>query len=224
MKRRGIKLFLGASVMALAAFLNVGPADAQSCDSLCNQINRACKAEAKAAKNIAFADCHLARIGCDVGCAADPNSCVVDCPAEYAACLATCDSDTACVAACDAALAACPDTCVGCCNYERASCLADAKAARRGARLACVDLRVTCPDTCVEPVDGDCVKTCKSATRSCKRTAKKDIWAPCKDQCPKGPSRRACMLGCSKELNVALESCSSTEGLSLQDCDDSPSP
>ncbi len=40
MKRIGIKLFLAASVMALAAFLNVGPADADDCSSLCSQIRR----------------------------------------------------------------------------------------------------------------------------------------------------------------------------------------
>jgi hypothetical protein len=217
-----VKLFFAAGAVALVAFLNVGEADAHTCSSLCNQIKRACNAEAKAAKKVALATCDEERDTCREGCA-DPNTpdCVIDCAGEHTACVAACALDpdpVACQAACDAALAECPDTCVGCCNYMRASCRADARADRQAARLACTDSRVTCLDACVDPIDRSCLRTCTSAQRSCRSSAKRTVWSPCKEACPNGKGRRACMRGCRKELNEALKACSYGEVLCLGGC------
>jgi hypothetical protein len=218
MKRMGSTLFLAASAVALAAFLNVGQADAHTCSSLCNQMRRACNAEVKAAKKVAVATCGEERDACRTACETDSNSCVVDCPAEHAACIATCVGDPDCEAACDAALAACPDDCVGCCNYHRASCRADAKLVQKDLRLACEDGRATCEGTCVDPIDGACVRDCKAVQHSCQKDAKKNYWSPCKSNCPTGTERRACMRGCRTRVNQEFQLCSGAEVGCLSTC------
>jgi hypothetical protein len=208
MKRTAIKLFFAVSVLALAGFLNAGAANAETCESLCNQIKRACKAEAKYAAKSAFGGCDLARMGCDMGCA-DPNTpeCVPGCASDPNA-------------------PECPQSCRGCCSYERDSCRHAVKEARKQARDACVIEREGCVP-CEGDVCGDCAKTAKSAARECKRTAKQN-WRGCKDDCPRGPERRndrkECITGCRQQLAAALETCADAEGLTLQGCDDPNTP
>jgi hypothetical protein len=72
MKRLALRLLLTASAAALLALLNVSEADAHTCESACNQINRACGHAAKGARKAALAQCDLDREVCR-DCSDDPN-------------------------------------------------------------------------------------------------------------------------------------------------------
>jgi hypothetical protein len=220
MRSFAFRLLLVVTVTALVALLDVGRAEAHTCSSACNQIRRACVHVTKATKKIAYAACDADRDTCRVDCEANADTCTVVCDGALAACSAACLADpdpVACDAACVAARAECPLECPDCCNYGRASCRESARATQREARAACTDSRLTCRETCVDPIDGPCVRGCKSVQRDCQRAAK-NLLSACKRGCAKGTERRACIRTCRSQVNAALQLCSSQEVLCVGGC------
>lgn len=131
---------------------------------------------------------------------ADAHTCSSTCSQILRACnhaakgarkasLAQCDLDRyTCRADCEAD-PNCPGHSI--CNDARALCREAADTARQDARDACQVARDLCPpETCVDPIDGDCVRECKSIERDCGRAAKK-LSVTCKKGCPNGNVRRA---------------------------------
>ncbi len=185
MKALGIRLLLTTSIAAFVAFLDVGEADAHTCKSACNQIDRACGHAEKAARKAALAQCDLDRDSCRELCEVDPD---------------------------------CPD-----CNDARTLCREAADTVWQQAKDACRVAGEACPpETCVDPIDGDCVRDCSSDQKDCARLNKKNSRA-CKKGCPTGNGRRGCVRLCKKQLNEALVPCSDIEALCLGGCI-TPSP
>jgi hypothetical protein len=208
-----IKLALVAGAAAVVAFLDVGQADAYTCSSACNQIRRACNHAAKATGKIALAVCDEDRDACRVDCELNPETCTAICQAANLTCPEGCVSDpdpAACQAGCATALAECPLECPDCCNYGRVSCREAAKAARQVTRLACDGSRANCWENCDDPIDGACVKGCKSDQHRCQSDWKK-VSVACKKACAGGTERRACMRDCRKQLNEKFQGCSQEE-------------
>jgi hypothetical protein len=186
MTRLALRLLLTASAAALVALLNVSEADAHTCGSTCNQINRACGHAAKGVRKAALAQCNRDRDVCR-DCGDDPN-----CPGWS------------------------PD-----CNDARVLCREAAHTAREQARNACRAARELCPPaSCVDPIDGDCVRDCKSGPDGQKQcqAAAKDRWLDCKRAAPKDNERRRALRLCKKQLNEALALCSDLEALCLGPC------
>jgi hypothetical protein len=204
--------------------LDVTTANAFTCSSSCSQIRRACVHVVKATRKIANALCDETRDTCRADCeATDPETCSGNCNDTHAACVAACPADPdppACQAGCDSVLAQCLDGCLDCeasCNNARVSCREAAQTARREAKLACDASRQTCGETCVDPIDGDCVRQCKDLQHDCSKAAKK-FSLECKRSCAKGTARRACVTACGKQLNQAFQLCSDQEALCVAGC------
>jgi hypothetical protein len=188
MKRLALRLLFTISAAALVGFLNVSEVDADTCESACNQIARACKHAAKGARKAALAQCDLDRDVCR-DCGDDP-----DCPGWS------------------------PD-----CNETRVLCREAAHTARQQARSACRAARELCPSaSCVDPIDGDCVRDCRSGPDGQKQcqAAAKDRSLDCKRAAPKDNGRRRALRLCKKQLNEALALCSDLEALCLGPCID----
>ncbi len=158
---------------------------------------------------------------------ADAHTCSSTCSQILRACnhaakgarkasLAQCDLDRdTCRADCDAD-PNCPGDSI--CNDGRILCREAANTARGQARHACRAVRDLCPpETCVDPIDGDCVRTCKFDEKDCGRDAKQ-LSTTCKRGCPSGNGRRGCVRTCKKQRNQALELCSDQEALCLGEC------
>jgi hypothetical protein len=206
-----LAVVLGAVGLIFASVLAV---EAHTCSSLCNQVRRACRRVAHSQRQVARAVCDATRDTCRADCEANADTCQADCEA---ACVATCAGDAVCVAGCpDACVAICAD-CIPDCNADRTACFDLAEQAREAANLACDGARTSCGETCVDPIDGACVRTCKSDRKSCDLMKKNDEKA-CKRACPNGEGRRACMRECRRLKNAALALCSDTEVLCLLDC------
>jgi hypothetical protein len=201
-------LLIGLSLM----FSDVAPAEAHTCASLCNQVRRACLAGAKAVRQVARAVCDETRDGCRTDCAANEATCPDDCVVE-------CGADQPCL---DACLDACAN-CIPNCNADREGCLELAEQQRAADRVGCVGTREGCQDTCSDPIDGDCVRGCKSDQRGCRADAKK-LEGGCKRDCTSSTEpRRACMRTCRKKYNADLQFCSSVEiGCLLEQCISAP--
>lgn len=209
-------IFMGASLM----LLEVPSAEAHNCSSLCNQIRRACIKVAKSVRLVARADCDEQRDTCREGCVTNAETCPTDCEAANAACVAACSADPVCEAGCAATLTQCLDDCANCipnCNADREGCLEAAQVQRQADKLACDASRGNCGELCVDPIDSQCVKECKSLERICKSEAKK-IERQCKRDCARGRARRACVRGCRRQLNTDLQLCSNQEILCLGAC------
>jgi hypothetical protein len=205
MNRTGLSaaaaLLIGLSLM----FSDVAPAEAHTCSSLCNQVRRACLTGAKAVRQVARAVCDETRDGCRTDCAVNEATCPDDCVTE-------CGTDQPC-------LDDCPDDCANCipnCNADREGCLELAEQQRAAARVGCDGTRGGCQDTCVDPIDGDCVRDCGSDQRDC-RADKKKIERQCKRDCAtaNGTGRRVCMRTCRKQYNGNLQACTATESSCL---------
>ncbi|MHC4093486.1 MAG: hypothetical protein ACYSVY_24970 [Planctomycetota bacterium] len=206
MKRLGVTFLMAVFMGACLMLVEVAPAEAHTCSSVCNQIRRACIKVAKVTRQVARAVCEDGRDACRADCAANEATCPADCATN-------CGGDAVCEAEC-------LDDCANCvpnCNAAREGCLEAAGLQRQADKLACADARESCPDTCVEPIDNNCVRGCKAAERGCKKVAK-GIERQCKKDCVRGPGRRACVRECRKQNNVALQGCSNQEILCLGAC------
>jgi len=128
----------------------------------------------------------------------------------------------ACRAACEADPTVCPDgeceLCKDACELIRADCRTAAKDARTATQATCDVMRTSCNDICQDPIDGPCVKRCKSdAQHSCVRPARQD-YRQCKNQCPTGTGRRPCVRSCRVEMNADLDFCFDVEMLCVAQC------
>jgi len=222
MKR--VRLFVVAvGAVVIPALVGVRSAEAHNCSSVCNQIRRACMKSAKATRKADLATCDANRERCRAECQANAGSCLGDCDEANTACLVECDSapnPTACGDECQADLVQCQDDCANCgadCGATRDTCRTQAQTARQEAAQGCDDSRLTCRDACVDPIDGHCVRGCKSDRRDCKGLAKKDE-RDCKKACDRGPARKACVRECRRVMNLALGVCSDEEVLCLGGC------
>ena len=151
MKALGMRLLLTASIAAFVAFLDVSQADAHTCGSTCNQIQRACGHAAKAARKAALAQCDLDRDTCRADCELDPN-----CPGDFvcndARVLCRADANTARLQAREA------------CRVVRDSCPPE----------SCVDpIDGRCVQACKSD-NRDCGHREKKASIACKRVCPRD--------------------------------------------------
>jgi hypothetical protein len=219
-KRLGVALLLIAGTVGLPALLDPAEAEAYTCDSACNQIRRACNHVAKAARKVAQAICDDERDACRAECEATAANCEAVCAEASAACLEACATDpdpVTCQAECAAAAPVCPEDCEICCQGVRVSCRADANEAREAARLVCAASRDTCDQTCVDPINAECVRDCVSAQHDCAGDAKRNS-ASCDRACPGSTGQRACKRECRKLLNQALGLCSAQERVCVAGC------
>jgi len=202
LKRFGIVPLI-LTVAATLLVVDIAPAAAQNCTSLCNQVRRACRRIARTTKNVTQAGCDDTRDGCRI-----------DCDTNAATCPDTCSGLV------DPELTQCLDACAQCkstCNANRATCRAAAKAVQDTDNLGCDGLRTSCGESCTDPIDQTCVRNSSVTRRGCDATAKKMAIA-CKRGCTKGPGRRACVRGCRAQLNYDLGVCSDTEVSDLAKC------
>ncbi len=151
MKALGMRLLLTASIAAFVAFLDVSQADAHTCGSTCNQIQRACNHAAKAARKASLAQCDLDRDTCRADCELDPS-----CPGNFvcndARVLCRADADTARLQAREA------------CRVARDSCPPE----------SCVDpIDGRCVQACKSD-ERDCGFREKKAAIACKRGCPRD--------------------------------------------------
>ncbi len=151
MKALGMRLLLTASIAAFVAFLDVSQADAHTCGSTCNQIQRACSHSAKAARKASLAQCDLERDTCRADCELDPN-----CPGDFvcndARVLCRADADTARLQAREA------------CRVVRDSCPPE----------SCVDpIDGRCVQACMSD-NRDCRHIEKKDSIACKRACPRD--------------------------------------------------
>lgn len=207
MKKLGLLVGTTALLGLSLALIQVGAAEAHTCSSVCSQIRRACRSVGKAVRKVDNAVCDDVRDGCKADCEANADTCVDDCTT---ACVAACLGDAACEALCPGQ---CVDECANCkitCNANRVVCRDTAKAKRDAWNLFCDDARSSCGDTCLDPIDSVCVRGCMADRKDCAR-AEKIEEKKCKNACPKGTLRRACMRKCRRELNERLQICSDTE-------------
>jgi hypothetical protein len=205
-----VALLLGAGVM----LVDVGAAQAMTCESTCNQIRRACSSVAKSALNVEYANCDDGRDVCRVACEANAEQCPIDCDTAHTTCVSGGGVD------CDATRAQCLDACAHCgsyCNAERVACRDVAKAVRADANLLCDSLRESCDTTCVDPIDEACVRDCRTTSSTCAGDAKGDE-KTCHAACPRGTDQRACMRSCRRDKNAALGLCSDQEVLCIGVC------
>lgn len=216
MKRFMLLAVLGVVGLVLA---DVVPAEAHTCNSVCNQVRRACRRIAKADRQVARADCDATRDTCRADCEANADTCQTDCEAS---CMAACAGDLVCEAGCPDA---CADSCASCipdCNDARSECFGLAEDARQAANDACDTARESCnlpPEQggCQDPIDNTCVKGCMSDRKGCDRNAKL-AEKQCKQTCNGGEGQRACMRDCRKAKNAALSFCSDLEVGCLAGC------
>jgi hypothetical protein len=207
MKQLGVSflilMFLGFPLM----IVDVDPAEAVTCSSVCNQIRRACLNLSKAVRKVSRADCDEARDICRDDCDANAATCVDDC-------VTLCAGDPVCEAGC-------PDECASCipnCNTTREGCLADAEAVRQAARLTCDGSRDGCREVCIDPVDASCVRDCTATAKRCKADKKLDQ-RQCKRDCKDSEiSRRACMRNCRRQYNLDIQFCADHEAVCLGGC------
>jgi hypothetical protein len=195
--------------------------EAVTCDSVCNQIRRACRSSAKAARQVGRADCDSERDQCRVDCEANADTCVPTCDANLAACTTGCAGDLTCEAGCAATHTECLDDCANCipnCNADRAFCNDQVELAREAANLVCDGMRDNCDGTCQEPIDPACASECRSDRRECERDAK-NAEKTCRVQnCTGGTTQRACARDCRRAKNVALGVCADNEVLCYGVC------
>jgi hypothetical protein len=186
------RLTLLSLAIAVGAMLGLGavPADAHTCSSSCNQIRRACRASTRAIHKIARMDCNAERDACRVVCEADPAICP------------------------DGECEACEDDC----DLVRVDCRTAAKDVQTVDQATCDVMRTSCNDICQDPIDGVCVKECKAdAHHACVRPARLD-YRHCKQQCPTGTGRQACVRYCRREMNADLDLCFDGEMLCVAQC------
>ncbi|MFQ5515135.1 MAG: hypothetical protein ACE5FG_11970 [Myxococcota bacterium] len=219
---REILIAIGATVMA--ALLAVTPAEADTCESACNQIRRACTRLALVGEKAAQAVCDETRDLCRVDCVtAGPDVCLTDCDASHVTCTSACATDPNpvwCQAGCDAELANCSFACLNCkasCNQARAACRDEAHGVRDAAKLVCATAREDCPGLCVEPIDEACVRQCKVTRKSCGHD-EQGFYGVCKRACARGTEKRACVRGCRKQYYAALGICADQEALCVGGC------
>jgi hypothetical protein len=164
MTRLASRLLLTAGAAALLALINVSEADADTCESACSQVQRACKAGAKGARKAALAQCDLDRDVCR-DCGDDPN-----CPGWSPDC-----NDTRVLCrdagksarnlareACEAARDTCPDICVEPIDGECVrGCRVDQKDCAQQAKKDAIAVKKGCPKD--------------NTRRRCTRAVKRDL-------------------------------------------------
>jgi len=207
MKSIRITLSLALALAVSALLFDATAVQAMTCDSVCSQIRRACRSQAMGNLKVDYADCDQDRDDCRVACDLNAEQCPLDCEAAFEAC------GGASVPGCADALALCMDACDNCkriCNSDRVQCRIDAKVARDGANLICDGMRESCDGLCMEPINQDCVRECKSGRRGCDGGVKR-AEKLCRAECPKGTGQRACVRSCRRQKNLDLADCALTE-------------
>lgn len=216
---------LGLGVLALAS-----PANAVTCNSVCNQVGRACGVEAKGDKKAGVIQCAEDRDTCKSDCEANALTCEPQCVADASACYTNCDTkcvgspDPLCVSncqadECDVAEAQCIDDCVNCeanCDAAAVLCKDNVKTTFKTTKDTCKTLGTTCKDTCIG-VNAQCAGDCKLDRRACDGGVKQDA-RQCKRLCKNADNRRACMKTCLKDYNLALKGCGTAEGACYGGC------
>ena len=201
---------------AVLLFAMAIPAEAVTCNSVCNQVRRACNHAAKGSYKAGKIQCDEERDTCKTDCVANAATCPGDCVTAQTACA----GDAACLAGCDAAELQCQDDCINCednCDAARGQCRVDNKAARDALRSVCDGSRTTCNDVCVDPIDAGCVKTCKVDERSCRADAKRTEGL-CKKSCTKDQPRKSCMRSCRKINSLDAQLCGDSSVLCYAGC------
>jgi len=194
-------------VPAIAALLIVAavPAHAQTCNSVCNQLRRACNHSAKGMMKAACIGCDETRDTCRADCDASATTCPGDCETAHADCLDGGSNSEIC----DASRTECLDDCASCeadCDAGRGTCRDDAAVVRDGYRADCTDSRSQCRGTCVDPLDRSCVHGCTRHEHDCRGDAK-SAEVTCKRECPKDRGRKSCVRACRKKGNLDAHGC-----------------
>jgi hypothetical protein len=192
------------------------PVEATTCDSVCNQIRRACRSSAKAVRQVGRADCDSTRDQCRTDCETNAATCIPTCDANLSACTAACAGDTICEADCASTHTQCLDDCANClsnCNAGRVLCNDGVKEARTAANLICDGSRENCQEVCQDPIDRNCVRACKSDRRDCDGDAKRAEKTCRVQNCSGGTAQRACVRDCRRAKNAALGACADVEVL-----------
>ena len=71
MKRVGLSFLMAVFIGSSLMIVDVGPAEAVTCSSVCSQIRRACLNLSKAVRKVSRADCDETRDACRSDCAAN---------------------------------------------------------------------------------------------------------------------------------------------------------
>jgi hypothetical protein len=214
---------LATATLLVGALLLVDavPVQAHTCNSVCNQIRRACRRHAKAVLIVDYTNCDDQRDGCLNDCDLNVDQCPIDCDNANTACVGACDpADTVCLDGCAAGLTQCLEDCANCkanCRADRVVCRDNAKLQRDADNVVCDGSRESCQDTCVDPIDSTCVRGCKADKKGCDGVAKR-AERTCKRACPTGSERRACFRNCKREKNVDYQDCSDREIICLGGC------
>jgi hypothetical protein len=200
MMRIATRLLLISGAGAVLGLLHVAPANATTCSSACNGIRRACIHVAQATAKAAYTVCDDDRDACRAECEVSNQPCIDFCATQpdLVTCEAGCDCNTAC-------------------NEFRVGCRDAAKTLRTDARALCTASRESCNTTCVDPIDGECVRDCKGPLRKCRGDASRAA-VSCKKNCANGTAKRACVRGCKRLLNEGLKLCSGQEALCIGGC------
>jgi hypothetical protein len=194
-------------VPAIAALLIAAamPAHAQTCNSVCNQLRRACNHSAKGMLKATYIGCDETRDTCRADCEASATTCPSACETAHTDCLdAGSSSDV-----CDALRTECLDDCASCeadCAVDRGTCRDDAAVARDAYRADCTDSRSQCRDTCVDPLDNSCVHGCTKHEHGCRGDAK-GVEVACKKECPNDGGRKSCVRSCRRKGNLDARGC-----------------
>lgn len=218
MKRMVLALALVGISLALSS---PPPVEAVNCNSVCNQIRRACRRSAKSTRQVDRANCDIARDQCRTDCEVNGDTCVPTCDDALTTCLAGCAGDTACEDACNTThteCVGCCEDCFTCCNADRVVCNDNAKTARQLTNEMCDGSRENCQEFCQDPIDRDCVSVCKSGRRECDRNAKKAEKTCRVQNCSGGTGQRACVRDCRKAKNSDFVDCADTEVLCYGSC------
>jgi hypothetical protein len=210
---------IGCATAALLFAMAI-PAEAVTCNSVCNQVRRACNHAAKGSYKAGKIQCDEERDTCKTECVANAATCPGDCVAAQTVCATACAGDATCLAGCDEAELQCQDDCINCennCDAARGQCRVDNKAARDALRSVCDGSRTTCNDVCVDPIDAGCVKACKVDERSCRADAKRTE-GQCKKSCTKDQPRKSCMRSCRKTNSLDEQLCGDSSVLCYAGC------
>jgi hypothetical protein len=140
-----LSLLLAVATAGLMSLLYVGEADATTCSSACNQVQRACGHVAKGVGKAALAQCDLERAACQEACGEDPN-CPDACSEDRVVCRdAVFTARDAAKLQCQADREDCNQVCVdpidgACvknCRFEQKDCSRAAKVVEKACKKAC---------------------------------------------------------------------------------------
>jgi len=210
------RIVLFATVAAMMAVVVPEPAPGATCASVCAQVQRSCKKQDKAEWKIARFSCRQSLPVCDLDCDTNAATCPTDCDDDQSLCDGNCNASFTepeladCLASCTTDHGDCIFACENCgplCKETYVVCVEQAKQDRTEAKEGCVTARSDCLGVCVDPIDSNCAKQCKSGEKNCGRDASQ-AYGQCKRSCPTGTAKRACVKQCKNDHSVARGQCS----------------